>query len=233
MFRLKRISHNISLVASTGFKLHYVKIKTCKEDLKAGLKKIFLKGIELMMKLQDFLIVKDDFIQGAIDFGANCPMKKDALSTDIDSIKNLDELIEILKGLYQKGVMSDEVAWEIAIKLGVLLGEMIINEGNYKWVINEDDLPVVEAVNGNQLSPIIKIYKIIRSNDDSEGKPSDFYYNFIMLNLKTEFWFELRIVFEQQFFSLLIVNNMVEYGKKRYLWIILKFCKKSLQKLNI
>ena len=85
-----------------------------------------------MMKLQDFLIVKDDFIQGAIDFGANCPVKKIALSTDIDSIKNLDELIEILKGLYQKGVMSDEVAWEIAIKLGVLLGEMIINEGNYK-----------------------------------------------------------------------------------------------------
>lgn len=146
-----------------------------------------MKGIELMMKLQDFLIVKDDFIQGAIDFGANCPVKKIALSTDIDSIKNLDELIEILKGLYQKGMMSDEVAWEIAIKLGVLLGEMIINEGNYKWVINEDDLPVVEAVNGNQLSPIIKIYKIIRSNDDSEGKPSDFYYNFIMLNLKTEF----------------------------------------------
>lgn len=42
MFRLKRISHNISLVASTVFKLHYVKIKTCKEDLKAGLKKMVL-----------------------------------------------------------------------------------------------------------------------------------------------------------------------------------------------
>ena len=133
------------------------------------------------MTLKDFLNNKDNFINDAIVFGATCPIKKIELTTNISSIENLDELTEILNDLYKKGMITDVVSWNIAVNMGVLLGEMIINKENYKWVINEDNLPVVEAKDGNQLSPIAKIYKIIRSVDDTEGRPSDFYSTFIEL----------------------------------------------------
>ena len=46
--------------------------------------------------------------------------------------------------------------------------------------MNEDEIPVIETENGNYLSPITKIYKIIidEEEDGSEGPPSSFYSGF-------------------------------------------------------
>lgn len=62
-----------------------------------------------------------------------------------------------------------------------MLEEMIKSEHKYKWSVNKDNNPVIETETGNQLSPITKIYKIILSEDDTEGRPSSFYNGFIAL----------------------------------------------------
>ena len=58
---------------------------------------------------------------------------------------------------------------------------MIIIKYEFKWSINKDNIPVIETEIGNQLSPITKIYKIILSEDDTEGRPSSFCNGFIAL----------------------------------------------------
>ncbi|MBO5569459.1 MAG: hypothetical protein J6A79_11080 [Clostridia bacterium] len=44
-----------------------------------------------------------------------------------------------------------------------------------------DGLPVVETDEGNQLSPITKVNKIITDEDSSEGSPTAFYEGFLAL----------------------------------------------------
>ena len=133
------------------------------------------------MDLNEFLKIKDKYIQEAIEFAEECPMEKIELKVDIKYIKKLDKLVEIIRGLYQKQMLSDDIAWNTSVDMGVLLGEMIIKKHNYKWVINTENIPVLETPEKNQLSPITKIYKILTSEEDDEGSPSSFYSSFLAL----------------------------------------------------
>ena len=133
------------------------------------------------MNLDEFLKIKDKYIQEAIEFAEECPMGKIELKADIKYIEKLDKLVEIIRGLYQKQMLSDDIAWNTSVDMGVLLGEMIIKKHNYKWIINTEDIPVLETPEKNQLLPITKIYKIIKSEENDEGSPSSFYSSFLAL----------------------------------------------------
>ena len=133
------------------------------------------------MNLEEFLKNKEKFIQETIELGRNCPIEKVELSTNIESIKKLDRIVEIIRGLYQKKMLDDIVAWNISVGMGVLLGEMIINKEKFKWTMNDENIPVVQTPDNAQLSPITKIYKIIKSKENDEGSPSDFYELYIAM----------------------------------------------------
>ena len=62
------------------------------------------------------------------------------------------------------------------------MGEMIIKKHGFRWDINSDNIPIIKTTENDQLSPITKVYKIIVSEDDIEGRPSSFYNGFIALN---------------------------------------------------
>lgn len=131
--------------------------------------------------LAEFTKQIDKQINNAIEIGKNCSENKILLNTNIEDIYNLDEVVEYVRNLFFKNLIDKEVAWNISIALGTLLGEMIINKHECKWSTNKDNIPVIETETGNQLSPITKIYKIILSDDDTEGRPSSFYNVFLAL----------------------------------------------------
>ena len=120
------------------------------------------------------------FIKQAIGTGKKITEGKTVLSSSLSSIGDLDGIIEYLHNLWEKKLISDDVAWNVSILFGVLLGEMIINEHHFHWVMN-DGLPVVETNEGNQLSPITKVNKIITDENSSEGSPTTFYEGFLAL----------------------------------------------------
>ena len=55
---------------------------------------------------------------------------------------------------------------------------MIIREHGFHWAMSDNEIPIVETEDGNQLSPITKIHKIITSEDGGNGSPSGFYNGF-------------------------------------------------------
>ena len=59
---------------------------------------------------------------------------------------------------------------------------MIIKKHGFRWDSNRDNIPIIKTPENDQLSPITKVYKIIVSEDDIEGRPSSFYNGFIALN---------------------------------------------------
>jgi len=101
------------------------------------------------------------------------------LEIDISYIKELDEFVNVLRNLKSKNLVSGIVLWNMLISL--VLGEMIIKEHGCHWTINFEGMPVVETENKDQLSPITKIYKIVTSEEDDEGRPSSFYNVFLAL----------------------------------------------------
>lgn len=131
--------------------------------------------------LEEFVKQIDEQINNAIEIGKNCSENKIVLNTNIENICNLDKVVEYVRNLFFKKLIDENVAWNISIALGILLGEMIISKHECKWSVNKDNIPVIETEIGNQLSPITKIYKIILSEDDTEGRPSSFYNGFIAL----------------------------------------------------
>ena len=120
------------------------------------------------------------FVEQAIETGKKITEGKTVLSPSLSSIGDLDGIIEYLHSLWEKKLISDDVAWNMSVSFGVLLGEMIINEHHFRWVMN-DGLPVVETDEGNRLLPITKINKIITDEDSCEGSPSTFYDGFLAL----------------------------------------------------
>ncbi len=120
------------------------------------------------------------FIEQAIETGKGITGGKTALRPALSSIGDLDGIIEYLHSLWEKKLISDDVAWNASVSFGVLLGEMIINEHHFHWVMN-GGLPVVETDEGNQLSPITKVNKIITDEDSGEGSPTTFYEGFLAL----------------------------------------------------
>lgn len=133
------------------------------------------------MNLEDFLKNKVEWIQQAIDMGDYCVGGPIKLKDDIKYIDNLDMVVDKTRNLVQKKMLDDNTTWNVSTVLGTLLGEMIIKKHKFKWAINDEDIPVVETKDGNQLSPITKIYKILTSEEDDEGSPSSFYSGFLAL----------------------------------------------------
>ena len=129
------------------------------------------------MELIDFKASIPSFIQQAIDTGSRITNGKTVLIPSLSCIENLDSIVDYLHSLWTKGLINDTVAWNAAVSFGVLLGEMIIKEHCFHWIL-DDGLPVIETEENNRLSPITKIYKIITDEDDCEGSPSGFYEGF-------------------------------------------------------
>lgn len=128
------------------------------------------------MKLLEFKKDIERYINQANEIGNS--VNNNDLKPDLQYINNLDEVVESIQNLCIKGMIDDTVAWNVSVALGVLLGEMIIKEHGYHWAMNDNDIPVVETNDNNQLSPITKIYKIVTDEDDCEGSPSSFYEGF-------------------------------------------------------
>lgn len=120
------------------------------------------------------------FIEQAVDTGKKITEGKTVLSSSLVSLRDLDGIIEYLHNLWMKNLINDQVAWNVSVSFGVLLGEMIINKHHFHWAINEG-LPVIETNDGNQLSPITKINKIITDENSCEGSPTTFYEGFLAL----------------------------------------------------
>ncbi len=131
--------------------------------------------------LEEFIKQIDEQIEKAIELGKKCVENELELNTSIETIDKLDEIVEFIRNLYQKKLIDENVAWNIAVSLGTLLGEMIINKHGFRWNINSDNIPIIKTSVDDQLSPITKVYKIIVSEDDVEGRPSSFYKGFITL----------------------------------------------------
>lgn len=131
--------------------------------------------------LEEFIRQIDEQIEKAIELGRKCGENGLELNTNIETIDKLDEVVEFIRNLYQKRLMDENVAWNIAVSLGTLLGEMIISKYGFRWNINSDSIPIIKTSVDDQLSPITKVYKIIVSEDDIEGRPSSFYNGFITL----------------------------------------------------
>lgn len=135
------------------------------------------------MNIEEFKKSIPSFIDQAIDVSKNILDGETVLTTSFDSIDELDTIIEYLHNLWAKSLINDTVAWNVSVPLGVLLGEMIINERGFHWTINDESLPVVETEDRNQLSPISKLYKIITDEDECEGTARGFYEGFKALEL--------------------------------------------------
>lgn len=133
------------------------------------------------MKLDTFLNNKKEWIEQAIDMGTYCVDGTVELTDNIKHIENLDIVVDKIRNLVQKKLLDDNTAWNVSVVLGTLLGEMLINKHNYKWAINDEEIPVVETPDKNQLSPITKIYRILISKENDEGSPSSFYNGFLAL----------------------------------------------------
>ena len=132
------------------------------------------------MQLGEFIESIPSFVEQAIDVGNKLSHGDANLTLELTSIKKMDPIVDYLHSLWRKGLINDTVAWNSSVAFGVLLGEIIIKEHGFHWALNNEEIPVVETEDGNQLSPITKLYKIITEEDDdgSEGSPSGFYSGF-------------------------------------------------------
>lgn len=129
------------------------------------------------MNIQEFNENIPSLVEQAVEVARKISNNETALTVSLDSIEKMDPIVDYLHNLWKKNLINDTIAWNISVSLGALLGEIIIKENNFHWALIED-LPVVETDDGNQLSPITKLYKIITDEDDCEGSPSSFYNGF-------------------------------------------------------
>lgn len=132
------------------------------------------------MDIQEFKEHIPDFLQQAFDIGDHLAKCKTKLDVSLESIEKMDPIVEYVHHLWKKHLIDDTVAWNFSVAFGVLLGEIIIRNHGFHWTMI-DDIPVVETNEGNRLSPITKIFKIVTDEDDSEGTPSGFYDGFKVL----------------------------------------------------
>lgn len=130
------------------------------------------------MNIEEFRESIPSFIEQAIDIVKEISDGQTVLTTSLECINELDTTVEYLHNLWVKNLIDNTVAWNVSVTLGILLGKMIINERGFYWTINNEDIPVVETEDKNQLSPISKLYKIIIDENDCEGTASGFYEGF-------------------------------------------------------
>lgn len=86
--------------------------------------------------LEEFIKQIDEQIEKAIELGRKCVENELELNTSTETIEKLDEIVEFIRNLYKKKLIDENVAWNIAVSLGTLLGEMIINKHGFRWNIN-------------------------------------------------------------------------------------------------
>ena len=137
------------------------------------------------MNIHEFMNHIPEFLQQAFDVGDHLSQGKTELTVSLEGIEKMDPIVDYLHNLWKKQLIDDTVAWNVSVSLGVLLGEIIIKEHGFHWAII-DGIPVVETDEGNRLSPITKIYKIVTDEDDTEGSPSGFYSGFKVLQQYSE-----------------------------------------------
>ena len=127
------------------------------------------------MTLEEFLEYVDEACEQAIETAASFKSEPIELTRSIDGIENLDRVVEICRNVYQKGYISEDTVWALSESFGILLGEMMINAEGWKWIMDDDGMPLVETPEGLKISPLTKINKIILSEEGDDGSPSGLY----------------------------------------------------------
>lgn len=137
------------------------------------------------MDLETFKANIPELVDEAIEAGKKISEGKTVLTVSLDSIKDMDPIVDYVHHLWEKELIDDNTAWNISCAFGTLLGEIIIKEHGLYWDIY-NDVPVVAKDDNNWVSPISKTYKIITDTDDGEGTPSNFYDSFkVMLQYES------------------------------------------------
>ena len=110
-----------------------------KEDIK-------VIGIRHGEKMYETLLTNEECAK-AIDMGDYCVGGPVKLTNDIKDIENLDIVVDKTRNLVQKKMLDDNTTWNVSTVLGTLLGEMIIKKHNFKWTINDEEIPYNLIVN--------------------------------------------------------------------------------------
>lgn len=135
------------------------------------------------MNLEEFKNNINIIIDDVREFAVSCPIECIILDTDISYLKSFDRLINILNEIYKNNNISINQVNDISFNLGVFLGEMIIRENKYHWIINNNGVPVIETNKNNVISPINYIYRTITNkNKNDEDNPSKLYNDLLKLD---------------------------------------------------
>lgn len=111
------------------------------------------------------------------------------LDYSLESLETIEETIQYVRGLHRKGLVDDDVCWNLSVGLGIYAGDIYLKDKlasmDYMWRVNQDGIPVVGTEDGkNAISPITKVYKklmVTEPGEDGEGSMSNVYSNFLML----------------------------------------------------
>ena len=112
--------------------------------------------------------------------------------SNIASLKKLDEVIDQIKGLRKKNLVTAEIARNIAVPFGVLAGNIMMearlkNEG-FGWNGNSEQasngkasLILSDKAGINTIDTISMVYKTLTSDDDAKSSLNEFYNAFVMM----------------------------------------------------
>lgn len=131
------------------------------------------------MNIDDFKNNIPSLVEQAKDTVGHISNKQ--VGVDIESMSDLDETVMYMNNLFKKGLISEDVAWNASVSLGVLLGEMILSKHKFYWDMNENGIPVLKTNENSSMSPITKVYKVITDKDGVEGTPSGLYNGYLAL----------------------------------------------------
>lgn len=129
------------------------------------------------MNLEEFKNNINIIIEDVREFAVSCPIECIILDTDISYLKSFDRLINILNEIYKNNNISVDQVNDLSFNLGVFLGEMIIRENKYHWIINKNGVPVIVTNKNNVISPINYIYQSITNKNKSDEDSSSKFYN--------------------------------------------------------
>ena len=112
------------------------------------------------MEISRFYDTMDGFLCKATDIGRAVSNNRISFVDDVSSINDLKTVIKRLRGMKKKGVISPQAVRKASVCLGVLLGEMIVNEYGFRWIIR-NGLPVVDTKQHVTISPVMTVYKLL------------------------------------------------------------------------
>ncbi|WP_029321052.1 hypothetical protein [Butyrivibrio sp. AE3004] len=112
---------------------------------------------------------------------------------DRASLSKLDNVIEQIKGLKKKNIVTEEVARNIAVPFGVLAGEIMLNDRlrseGFSFIsainatVSDAGAPIVIADKSriNTIDTISMIYKVLTDDGDSKSTLNQFYEAFTLM----------------------------------------------------